>query len=238
MVGHAQSLACKTSLPSPRIYTYPIPGHIAPPPTHWRNVRALKLWLERSRFHEDNPFCADYFHISTHPNNRDAEHARSVGDQNMVRLMDYIRMTWPFWNQSVRTGRARHFMVLPCDHGPGDCAYSRPLTPNKYSPVRPMRLRQWGAVGHETITDTWGDAWETINPASPNRLLIYLLCMWPLGTYCMPANPSNPCSPRPGNHSGKPWPHDHRAALKNQTANQTALANRDGRPPLCNPCSP
>jgi len=175
MVGHAQSLSCKSSLPRPRIYTYPIPGHIAPPPTHWRNVRALKLWLERSRFHEDNPFCADYFHISTHPNNRDAEHARSVGDQNMVRLMDYIRMTWPFWNQSVRTGRARHFMVLPCDHGPGDCAYSRPLTPNKYSPVRPMRLRQWGAVGHETIADTWGDAWETINPASPNRLLIYLL---------------------------------------------------------------
>ena len=164
------------ALPSPRIFVYPLPAHIAPPPTSWRNVRALVTWLQRSRFHEMNPFCADYYLIPSHPENRDKATGKLVGDLLMVKLMDFIRMQWPFWNRTVRQGHARHFIVLPCDHGPGDCAYTRPLTPNKYSPTRLARARYRSSNEGDFISSTWGDAWETINPASPNRLLFFLQC--------------------------------------------------------------
>ena len=49
------------------------------------------------------------------------------------RLFSYIRRTWPYWNRSASAGEARHLWYLPCDHGPGDCAFSRPLLPFKYA---------------------------------------------------------------------------------------------------------
>ena len=130
---------CDRSLPRPRVHIYEIPRTVVPAPTAWRNVRGLYVWLLRSRFYEANPRCADYFLINSHPVNR--EGGVDVGDVRMMQLFDYVRHTWPFFNHSLRHGTARHFMLLPCDHGPGDCAFSRPIVPNKYSPGH---QRNWG----------------------------------------------------------------------------------------------
>jgi hypothetical protein len=82
----------------------------------------------------------------------------------------------------VERGLARHFWLLPGDHGAGDSAYSRPAFPNKYSGPRPRR-RPGGQGSPPTATGesveqyvwrTWGKAWEALNPASPSRLLFSL----------------------------------------------------------------
>ena len=168
-IGHGKG--CDSSLPSPRVHVYNIPHTYAPAPTVWRNVRALKYWIERSHYHEANPYCADYFLIPMHPMNRDGR--REVGDLRMLRLIDYIRFTWPFWNATIRAGKARHFMMLPCDHGPGDCAFSRPILPNKYVPGgKPHALHLYDGLDE---LRQWGYNWETINPASPARFLFFLV---------------------------------------------------------------
>ena len=45
----------------PRIYVYELPPELLPPPTLWRGVRALKIWIEHSAYYEPNPHCADYY---------------------------------------------------------------------------------------------------------------------------------------------------------------------------------
>ena len=87
-----------------------------------------------------------------------------------MQLFDFIRMRWPFFNQTIRSGRPNHFMLLPCDHGPGDCAFSRPLLPDKYRQHVSRSERQWREIPEE-----WVNLWETINPASPSRGLFFLL---------------------------------------------------------------
>jgi hypothetical protein len=178
-VGHAEidpvagSAGCDPSHSRPRIHTYRIPHHILPPPTVWRNVRALKNWMEASKYHEPDPFCADYFLIPSHPVTREKD-GTDVGDVRMMQVFDYIRMHWPFWNETLRHGHARHLMMLPCDHGPGDCAFSRPIVANKYASGR----ASVGSFlpGSAELTQYWRYAWEAINPASPSRLLIFLTC--------------------------------------------------------------
>ena len=173
-------------LPRPRVYVYELPPHLLPPPTSWRHVFALKVWVEGSRFYETNPFCADYFLVPSHPSNRelriDQPGHDDVGDLRMARAFGYIRDRFPFWNRTVRASVARHMLLLPCDHGPGDCAYTRPSVPYKYAPwaADPKDARRWWpkkshAFGASEIESSWGESWEFLNPASPARLVIFLL---------------------------------------------------------------
>lgn len=182
-----------THLPRPRIYVYELPPDLVPPPTLWRMVRALKLWVEHSAYHETNPHCADFFLVPSHPQNRIRNPNGSSfidrGDLAMARIFGYIRQRYPFWNRTVAKGVARHFMLLPCDHGPGDCGFTRPLVPNKYAPQEEAATkgrsggarrtrRIWAGmnvVGGEEIEATWGNGWEAINPASPGRFVFYLM---------------------------------------------------------------
>ena len=91
----------------------------------------------------------------------------SPGDLRVARAFEYIRSRFPFWNRTVRSGHPRHLMLLPCDHGPGDCAFSRPIVPYKYAPWaadgRPGM--QWhkgswmrDAYGAQEIMATWATA--------------------------------------------------------------------------------
>ncbi len=160
----SRSHVCDSHLPRPRVHIYELPTSLVswPPPT-WRHVRALWVWLKASRYIEPNPICADYFLVPSYPHNRDSQ-GRDVGDLRMMQLFDYIRMRYPFFNHTLRTGRPNHFMLLPCDHGPGDCAFSRPIAPNKYR----LLSQRPSAFAHK-IPDGWADLWEAINPASPAR---------------------------------------------------------------------
>ena len=115
---------CSADAPRPRVYAYAIPQSLAPEPTRLRLVRGLLTWLQASRFYETNGDCADYFLVPTHSNG---------GDAGVASMFTYIRTRYPYWNRTMRLGQARHLIMLPCDHGAGDCAYSRPMVPNKYT---------------------------------------------------------------------------------------------------------
>ena len=174
-------------LPRPRVYVYELPPQLLPPPQPWRQVRALKVWVEASRFYEPNPFCADYFLVPSHPQNRelspDGTKQLEVGDLRVAEAFGYIRDRYPFWNKTVRAGTPRHLMLLPCDHGPGDCAFSRPNVPYKHAgwtmdgrhPGSRWWQRSSHAHGAADIERTWGESWEYLNPASPARLVIFLM---------------------------------------------------------------
>ena len=153
---------CNASAPSPRVYVYHLPrASFAPATSYWRNARALVSWVTGSAHHESDGDCADYYLVPTHPVKR----LNVSRDVLVGRLFGHIRATWPWWNRTVRAGEARHLWLLPCDHGPGDCAYSRPLVPFKYSLPRSAK---------DEVHRTWGVGWEALNPASPARLVITL----------------------------------------------------------------
>ena len=156
-------MPCSSS-PSPRVHIYKLPTHVAPPPPKWRYVQAITSWIENSPYNEPDGTCADYFFVPTHP---DKYKEQSADDQTAI-IFQYIRTTWPFWNHTVQQNIARHFWLLPCDHGPSDCAFTHPLRPNKFhrADVRPDYS--------QFATKYWQNDWEYINPASPVRLLFTL----------------------------------------------------------------
>ena len=173
----ARRRPCDATLPRPRVFTYSLPRHIAPVPTAWRMLRGLNTWLQASRYSEPDGDCADFFLVPSHPSRGD--------DAGVARMFGYIRGQWPYWNRTVERGLARHLLMLPCDHGAGDCAYSRPMVPYKWAHLSPPG-RFSGAEQengkpyrrprpHEQPIADWGGlAWEQLNPASPSRAVIFL----------------------------------------------------------------
>ena len=177
----SHGLHCRSDV-YPRIFIYDLPRHIMPRPQGWRLVNELGFMIQESAHLERDGECAHYFFVPMHPNN--VVQGRVTGDANVARAFDYIRMTWPYWNRSVAEGRPRHFQLLPCDHGAGDCAYDRPVYPNKWSPGvmtkadqnRKNQVRNFANQSDaDYIRRTWGSGWEYLNPASPSRLVIFLV---------------------------------------------------------------
>jgi hypothetical protein len=168
--------SCQSKV-TPRVFIYPLNYSLVQRPPVWRNVRTFAKWVEDSPFHEVDGDCADYFLVPSHPPGGDAH----GGDAAVARLFDDIRTRWPYWNRTVERGIARHFWLLPGDHGPGDSGYSRPAFPNKYSGPRPRRrpgqdnpTTADGERVDQYVWRTWGAGWEALNPASPARLLFFL----------------------------------------------------------------
>jgi hypothetical protein len=133
----AKPAYCNSAAPSPRIYIYDLPSEFRLPLNSWRGPHLLVRKLEASAHRELDGRCADFFllpHLSdTRPGSTHTQSAEMIA---------FIRHAFPFWNASVaesaraaRTSgaptaaRARHIMHLPCDHGPGDCNFQRPLSP-------------------------------------------------------------------------------------------------------------
>ena len=179
---------CNSAAPSPRIFIYEnlhrvpggapsetgVPRNLLPPPNLWRNSRHVTDWVRASAHNELDGDCADFFLLPGYPPNRFGE-----GDLGIARLFDHLRRTWPHWNRTVAAGTARHLWMLPCDHGPGDCGYDRPLLPNKYTTERPRcsagPSQRCSTSARAEIERLWGGGrWEQLNPASPERLVISL----------------------------------------------------------------
>ncbi|KAL3910582.1 MAG: hypothetical protein SGPRY_009002, partial [Prymnesium sp.] len=138
--------------------------------------RALLSWIQASPYHETDGDCSDFFVVpSHHPKNEDAF---------VAQLFGYIRATWPWWNRTVEQGLARHILLLACDHGAGDCAYSRPIVPYKWAHLSPaseqtksiLAERAWRRSRRfsQAVADWGGIGWELLNPASPARAIIFL----------------------------------------------------------------
>eukprot|EP00964_Phaeocystis_antarctica_P073487 scaffold45091_cov60-Phaeocystis_antarctica.AAC.1 len=65
-------------------------------------------------------------------------------------------------------------VLLPCDHGPGDCGWDRPIMPHKYWPPKNPATRPPRNEAVAEIRRVWGEDWELLNPASPQRLVFFL----------------------------------------------------------------
>lgn len=182
------SPSCSATAPRPRIFAYSIPTSIAPEPTTWRLTRALLTWLRASRYWEPDGDCADFFLVPTHPSS-------AGGDAGVARMFSFIRSRWPYWNRTRARGEARHLLLLPCDHGAGDCE-SPPRPPGSRAggsaspsdgrvgapagaygrPMRPLKWAHLDRASHaprerERPIAAWGGKeWELLNPASvPQR---------------------------------------------------------------------
>ena len=98
----------------------------------------------------------------------------------IARIFHYLRSRWPWWNRTADAGQARHVLLLPGDHGPGDTGYDRPIYPHKWSPTdsdaaQDRRNHVWNGSHAAEIRRLWGAGWEALNPASPGRLVLFLL---------------------------------------------------------------
>ena len=140
----------------PRIYWYrgPIPPWRNESNWRFRNLRPL---LEESIYHEPDGNCADFFIVSNHADYGSATASYGVLRQDnakVVAMFAHIRSAWPWWNRTA--GVRRHFVLTPCDHGPGDCMYSsRRHLPAEIAPDNPRR-----SIGFLTPTGASGPtAW-------------------------------------------------------------------------------
>ncbi|KAG8463354.1 hypothetical protein KFE25_004865 [Diacronema lutheri] len=135
---------CDHSAPRPRVHVYDLPLEFRRPGNNWRGPPLVIRRLQASAFHERDGRCADFFllpHFGGKPD-----------EPKVIRMFAHVARAWPYWNATVTERRARHIMQLPCDHGPFDCNFERPVEPGK----QPL-----SALG--------------INPADPDRLVLFFV---------------------------------------------------------------
>lgn len=172
---HATTRHPHCSGPRPRVYIYPPGEGLMPKGNRWRLGNQLTEWIATSVYFEPDGDCADYFLMPGHVDNvASREDMRPLGDIRNSRLFDYVRHRWPWWNRTVLAGTARHMVLLPCDHGPGDCGWDRPIMPHKYWPPKNPATRPPRNEAVAEIRRVWGADWELLNPASPRRLVFFL----------------------------------------------------------------
>ena len=134
--------------PRPRLFWYPEPlppftgsrdavpvgsadharrPRVAVPKEHNWRFRFLRQRLRDSPHHEADGRCADFFLISNH---------EPPSTPMLLEMFRHIARAWPHWNRTAHLRGARHLLLAPCDHGPGDCGYDRSWTRRR----NPLRL--------------------------------------------------------------------------------------------------
>lgn len=101
----------------PRIYAYAdLPRALVWPPLAWRDAHAIQRALLASRHATSDGACADFYLMPAKEKMRQREFGA---------LVQHIAQRWPYWNESLASGVARHLLFLPGDHGPGDTVFSK-----------------------------------------------------------------------------------------------------------------
>ena len=138
--------SCSDRRRRPSIYIYPNP---LPPWTKagdWR-FSGLSKEIRRSAHYTADGSCADFFFLSN-------QEGLGRSTPRVVQMIEQLARDHPFWNRSMARGHARHLLLSPCDHGPGDCMYDRSIQFTRKTP-------------EERVP-------RAVNPASPERQLAFL----------------------------------------------------------------
>ena len=144
---------CEHTTP-PRVFFYPqLP--------QWDRIWLQRLGplhdqLRRSEHHTSDGACADFFVLSNHQLASGKKSSALVAES-----FEWIARQWPWWNQTAGRGLVRHLLLMPCDHGPGDCMYDRAFIPRKRPPKVPPK------VALKVVPDA-------VNPLSPRRTVAFL----------------------------------------------------------------
>ena len=142
---------CEHTTP-PRVFFYPqLPqwDH-----TWLQRLGPLHNQLRRSEHHTSDGACADFFVLSNHQLRSGKKSSALVADS-----FAWIARQWPWWNQTAGRGLVRHLLLMPCDHGPGDCMYDRAFIPRKRPTADGSKAPQ--------VPDA-------VNPLSPRRTVAFL----------------------------------------------------------------
>ena len=149
------SPSCPKDRTRPLIHVYPNPLPPWSRAADWRFPK-LREALRRSEHYVGgsgrraaDAMCADYFFMS---NQEAAGGVKST--EKVIQMFSKLARRYPFWNRTLHEVQARHLLLSPCDHGPGDCMYDRrigfqPSTPEAQIP-------------------------RALNPASAQRKVAYL----------------------------------------------------------------
>ena len=144
------SRPCELSKP-PRIFIYPqLPQWGAV----WNGrLTPLHDHLRRSQHYTADGSCADFFVVSNHqkPGGKMGKSSAMVAAS-----FEWLAQKWPYWNQTAGRGLVRHLLLMPCDHGPGDCMYDRSFLPKKAARLGSVPLP------------------DALNPLSPRRMVAFV----------------------------------------------------------------
>ena len=111
---------CAGSAVRPRIFIYPTP--LPPwPQVYDGRLEVLRERIRGSMHHTANGACADFFLVSNHQFAGGQKRSSAA----VAQLYEGLARRWPFWNDTSARGLARHLVLTPQDHGPGDCMYDR-----------------------------------------------------------------------------------------------------------------
>ena len=137
---------CEHTVP-PRVFFYPqLPQWDY---TWLQRLGPLHNQLRRSEHHTSNGACADFFVTSSHQLRNGKKSSALVAES-----FAWIARQWPWWNQTAGRGLVRHLLLMPCDHGPGDCMYDRAFIPRPGSKAPQVP--------------------DAVNPLSPRRMVAFL----------------------------------------------------------------
>ena len=169
---------------SPRLFLYP------KFPQPWKvwdgRLTPLLGRIEDSEHFTTDGECADYFLVHNQQLPGDRRSSTRVADG-----FRWLARTWPYWNRTARQGLARHLLLMPCDHGPGDCMYDRLFMLPKPKPSKPRRRRRRGDTSPDPPSppsppsppplEPLGELWATaravpdaVNPESPRRMVAFI----------------------------------------------------------------
>ena len=118
----------------------------------------------------------------------------------MLDLFERLAREFPFWNatreREAGGGPPSHFLISPCDHGPGDCMFERGVHPDlDHEDAASVALRR----GAPRLV-----RWDEIDPTRSSRRLAFLMLNGDQGHVTrfrqghdirLPASDSHQCGP-------------------------------------------
>jgi len=133
---------------SPRVHVYDLPAALLSTPCVAWPCRDVVPHLLASPYYEPNASLADVFWVPHH--GPFTAGGRKPGEWAAA-VWAHLRAAHPYLNASIAAGRVDHFIMLECDHGPGDCGYlagdaTVGALPAFWNPADPGRV-----VGHVMV---------------------------------------------------------------------------------------
>ena len=183
------SIACRPAQ-RPRIFIYP--SAVGFPPFQAVYDQRLDFLAQRIRaspHYTTDGSCADFFLLHNYVGAR-------TSSTWVAEMFSKVATSYEFWNRTWHSGPVRHFIISPCDHGPGDCMYDRNLHP-----------------GPDTAALSLAVPWDALDPSSDRRRVGFLTLNGALSPHNhfkrgidirLPAFDGHQCGP----YCGMPHPQD------------------------------
>ena len=117
--------------------------------------------------------CADFFLVHNFVTRPGRNQGPPKSSERVLAMFRRLALEYPYWNRSkVEKPYVSHYVISPCDHGPGDCMFDRESFGTLQAPP--------GAAGAgKQRRPGWAKAdgvvtWQEINPSSEHRRIGFI----------------------------------------------------------------